>query len=119
MVPHFDVITIDGRHVRYVDFWQRRNLVLVVIDPDQQGGSSYASLLQARLDEFAGAETVLVVTSARLPGIQAPSVIVADRWGEILHVARAERADASTLPTAEDLLAWVHFAQIQCPECPP
>jgi hypothetical protein len=119
-MPHFDVTTIDGRHVRYADLWQRRNLVLIAIDPAQlQYANQYLSTLQARFDEFTSADTTLVATSDSLPGIQAPSVVVVDRWGEILHVARAERGDASTLPTVEDLLAWIHFARIQCPECPP
>jgi hypothetical protein len=32
-VPHFEVTTVDGQHVRYDDIWQRRNLVLVVVYP--------------------------------------------------------------------------------------
>jgi hypothetical protein len=34
---HFDLMTLDGRRVRYEELWQRRNLVLVLTDPEQRG----------------------------------------------------------------------------------
>lgn len=77
-VPHFDVTTIDGGRARYADLWQHKNLVLVVIGASQlQDAGRYVSSLQARLDDFAGANTTLIVTSSVLPGIRAPSVVVA------------------------------------------
>jgi hypothetical protein len=35
-VPHFDVTTVDGRRVRYQEIWQRRNLVLLVVNPRER-----------------------------------------------------------------------------------
>jgi hypothetical protein len=45
-VPHFDVMTIDGRRVRYDDIWQRRNLVLVLLTP-QEREAEHAGLSRA------------------------------------------------------------------------
>lgn len=117
-VPHFDVITLGGQRVRYQEIWQRRNLVLVMVSPqDREAGALYASQLKSRQAEFEEAETTVVVTADIVPGLSAPRVVVADRWGEILHTEVP--VDVSTLPSVEDLLSWVRFARIQCPECPP
>jgi molybdopterin biosynthesis enzyme len=116
-VPHFDVATLDGLHVRYRDIWQRRNLVLVVVRPDaRESAASYASQLRRRRDEFERGETTVVVTSDVVPGVSPSTVVVADRWGEITY--RETFADAE-FPDIDELLSWVHFIQIQCPECPP
>src|SRR5688500_14657595 len=95
-VPHFDVTTVDGRRVRYQDIWQRRNLILAVVAP-QDGAQArlYASHLRARQRDFEDAEAVIVVTSDDVPGLAPPRVIVADRWGEILHAESFEPADAA------------------------
>lgn len=118
-VPHFDVLTIDGQRVRYREFWQHRNLVFVSVDieshPEHQ---QYAANWLARRDEFTAAETVLVISSESVAGLPTPGVIVADRWGEIIHVVRPAEPGAS-MPNADDLLEWVNFVRIQCPECPP
>ncbi len=43
-----------------------------------------------------------------------PAVFVADRFGEVYHAERpAERADR---PTARDLLGWLDYIEMQCPE---
>ena len=118
-VPHFDVTTVDGRRVLYDDIWQRRNLVLAVLSANERETAlQYASQLQARAEAFEREETRVVVTIDALSTLPAPTVLVADRWGEILF--RASASDpAWRPPDAEELLSWVHFAQIQCPECPP
>jgi hypothetical protein len=55
------------------------------------------------------------VTADRVPGIQSPAVVVADRWGEIVHVATTSRVDDLTSP--EELLEWVDYLHRRCPEC--
>jgi hypothetical protein len=119
-VPHFDVMTLDGRHVRYDDIWQRRNLVLVLVSPqNRDDGARYASQLQAHRDEFEREETTVVVTTDPVPKLNAPAALVADRWGEILYLETAPGGQMSRFPDVDELLSWVHFAEIQCPECPP
>jgi hypothetical protein len=51
-----------------------------------------------------------------VPGLPVPCALAADRWGEILHL---ETGPDGQFPAVDELLTWVHFASIQCPECPP
>ena len=46
------------------------------------------------------------------PELTAPAALIADRWGET-------SGETSRFPDIDELLSWVHFAEIQCPECPP
>jgi hypothetical protein len=118
-VPHFNVTTVDGRRVRYEEIWQRRNLVLVIVGPhDRDSGAQYASQLKARGEDFEREQATVVVTADAVSGLPAPAVVVADRWGEILYLDTGA-GQASRFPDVDELLSWVHFAQIQCPECPP
>jgi hypothetical protein len=60
-----------------------------------------------------------VVTADAVPKLAAPAAMVADRWGEILYLQAASGDETSRFPAVDELLSWVHFAEIQCPECPP
>jgi hypothetical protein len=118
-VPHFDVTTIDGRHVRYRDIWQRRNLVLVLTPAEHETGARYASKLEARRAEFDQEETTIVVTADTVPTVVAPAALVADRWREVAYLERASAGQPFRWPEVDELLSWAHFLEIQCPECPP
>jgi hypothetical protein len=119
-VPHFDVITLGGQRVRYQEIWQRRNLVLVMVSPqEREAGALCASQLKNRQAEFEEAETTVIVTADVVPGLSAPRVVIADRWGEILYNESPPDGDVSRLPAVDELLSWVRFVRIQCPECPP
>jgi hypothetical protein len=119
-MPHFDVTTIEGRRVRYDDIWQRRNLVLVVVvPPERETGSRYASQLEAHRAEFEAEETTVVVTTDAVPKLAAPAALVADRWGEIAFLEQASAGQPFRWPDVDELLSWAHFIEIQCPECPP
>jgi hypothetical protein len=105
LLPHFELTTLTGDRVRYDALWQRRNLVLVLTDPTKrQDATAFASRLSAHQAEFEDAEAAVVVTSDSLLGLHTPCVT---------------SGDTSQRPTVEDLLDWVRFARIQCPECPP
>jgi hypothetical protein len=120
LVPHFDVTTIDGRRVHYADIWQRKNLVLILVTPqEREAGARYACELQARRDDFERAETTVVVTTDGVPRLEAPAALVADRWGEIAFREPPSAGQTFRWPDADELLSWVHFVEIQCPECPP
>jgi hypothetical protein len=119
-VPHFDVVTIDGHRVRYQEIWQRRNLVLAVLPADHHTTAvRFADDLMRRRRDFDEAETTLVVTTGSVPGVPAPCLVIADRWGEIQHVAAPAGGDLSQLPDPDEVLSWIRFVRIQCPECPP
>src|SRR5687768_5242965 len=87
-VPHFEVKTIGGELFSYSTIWQRRNLVLLAIPAaESEAPGTYVSQVEARRPEFIAKDAECVVTADRVPGIQSPAVVVADRWGEIVHVA--------------------------------
>lgn len=113
-VPHFAVTTLEGRPVRYADLWQRWNLVFAAL-PAEPGASDYVSELTARIPDFVELAAQLVLTRDTLPGLRSPGVLVADRWGEIVHVATA--SNTSDLPNAEALHEWLHWIETRCPEC--
>ena len=47
--------------------------------------------------------------------VSAPSVIVADQWGEIHQ--RYEAGEEHRFPSIPELVEWMRFLAIQCPEC--
>jgi hypothetical protein len=119
-VPHFDVTTLNGQRVRYQDIWQRRNLVLLVVSPHTRTAAvQYASQLDTRRQEFEDAEATVVITSDAVPAVSPGRAVIADRWGEVLHIEGPPRDDISEFPSIDELISWVQFARLQCPECPP
>jgi hypothetical protein len=68
------------------------------------------------LDERCRARrSVFVVTCEPVAGLSAPSVLVADKWGEIVHLTTARRLE--DLPSAAQLLEWLDYLEQRCPEC--
>ena len=110
-IPHFTVRTRDGDVVEYASLWQQRNLVLISLsaDPDPDAAQRFTSATAEEPD------TTWVVTREAVEGVPHPGVVVADRWGEIVHIA-ALPAGAG-LPDVDDLREWVHFTRMRCPEC--
>jgi hypothetical protein len=115
-VPHFEVTTLQGRKVEYSTIWQRRNLVLISVPPED-AVSTRAYTLQLATELPAGSEhdTEWVVTRDIVAGLRRPGVLVADRWGEIVHVAAGP--DVADLPRPDELSEWITYLQRQCPEC--
>jgi len=121
LLPHFELETVRGDRVRYADLWQRRFVVLVALrDPGSPETRRYVDALMAAGDLVAHETTLVIYEPAAQPtqaaGLPpAPSVTIADRWGEVQHVAAAERD--GELPPPAELVEWLRFVQIQCPEC--
>ncbi len=116
LVPHFDVMRVDGASIRYSTIWQHRNLVLITLPAEDSAASGqYVSQLTARLPEFDERATTCVITRSKVEGLPAPGVVVADRWGEIVHVAAEPKIER--FPAPDELLDWVDYIQRQCPEC--
>ncbi len=110
-IPHFMVTDASGARRRYADIWQRKHLVLVALTA---GDAALAAHYQAGIQVDPG-DAALVVTADPIPRIPSPAVIVADRWGEVAFSAFA--SSAGELPDAGEIVAWLHFVQMQCPEC--
>ena len=113
-VPHFEVSTLEGSVVSYAAIWQHRNLVLVTLPPAGPD-SSYVSELTARGPEFHERKSACVITRDRVAGLPPPGVLVADRWGKIVHAAT--ESQVADLPPPEELLEWLEYLEHRCPEC--
>jgi hypothetical protein len=115
-IPHFDATRRDTSRFRYSDIWQRRNLLLVLLPAES---SPESERYEAQLAKHAAALTLhnaeTVISSDVVPGLCAPGVLIADRWGEV-HFAH-EAARVADLPSADELLEWLEYVQHQCPEC--
>ena len=113
LVPHFIVRNLDGDAVSYSAVWQHRNLILAAV-PAGAAFEEYVSVLADRTSSF-GFDTDCVITHDMVDGLPYPGVVVADRWGEIVHLASA--ADEARLPDVGELQEWVDYVQRRCPEC--
>ena len=115
-MPHIDVQTTAGERFTYQSIWQRLGLVLVALPKLRtEAGAGYGASFLARRQEFTNHEAYCVVTHDRIPELTAPAVVVADRWGEVVHVATARQVE--DLPTVDEVLAWTGHVQVRCPEC--
>ena len=103
---------LDGDAVAYSAVWQHRNLIFAAVpagaafeedDPPRHRTSSF------------GFDTDCVITHDIVDGLPYPGVVVADRWGKIVHLASA--ADEARLPDVGELQEWVDYVQRRCPEC--
>jgi hypothetical protein len=47
--------------------------------------------------------------------LEPPALIIADEWGEIYFMTEPGREHA--FPTRNEIVEWVRFIAIQCPEC--
>src|SRR3954470_23568490 len=110
-LPHFEVTTIDGERFRYASIWQLKNLALLTLGPEDEPGPGIADLL-ARGAEFDALKSVCIVTRDSIASVPTPGVLIADRWGEVVHVETT-----AELPTTTELLEWLDYVERRCPEC--
>ena len=115
LVPHFEVTDLQGERFRYSSIWQRKNLVLVMLPDPESSSPGYADHLMARVPGSNEDDTAWIVTRDSVAGLPHPGVVVADRWGEIIHVARP--SEVEDLPTPDEIAEWVRYLQHRCPEC--
>ena len=113
-IPHFVVTDLDGGTVTYAAIWQRAHLLLVSLGSAATPDDSLLGYVGA-IGALAADDLACVITRDAVPGLPAPGAIVADRWGEIVHVTPA--GESPGLPSAESLAEWVAYLRIQCPEC--
>jgi hypothetical protein len=81
---------------------------LAVVVPDGRANAAgFAETTSAALE-------ILVAAGRAFPSDHAV-VTVVDEWGEVYFMADA--GAGHELPAAEELVAWIRFLAIQCPEC--
>ena len=110
--PHIRVRTIDGETFSYSAIWQQKPLVFVVVSASQ-ADANYATALSARASEFTERDTPCVITRDPVMGLRTPSVVIADRWGEVVHISDP----SAGLPPADELIEWIDYVRQRCPEC--
>ena len=115
VMPMFTARNVDGTLVRYDDIWQRKNLLLVSLPPDDPTAAAYAMSLSVLEPDLAAHDAVLLVTTTPVDGAPSPGVVVADRWGEVYYVQEADCAAGLTAP--HELIDWLRFVRNECPEC--
>ena len=111
LMPHFSIVDVDGRRVDYARLWQLVMIVLVSAGTIHATGDALLSAVHGRLPEFASDDLAVILTRDAIDGLEQPGVVVADRWGEIYYVSR------DTLPGVNELLEWVQYIRLECPEC--
>lgn len=114
LLPHFEARTIQGHDFIYSGIWQRKQLAMILV-PESFSDSGFVSRWESLRADFEARETVLTISTEPVPGLPAPGVVVADRWGEIVFVAGSERVDE--LPGPAELLDWADYTRRRCAEC--
>jgi hypothetical protein len=130
----------NGDSLRISDYRHRQNLVVLFTGEAGFGClSGLITALSARYAEFKAEEAEILVVVAPSAGSQAgleaglpfpvvtlqrvgsdgehlagPSVTVLDRYGEVYAKYRPGGGDAP--PSADELLEWLRFIELQCPE---
>lgn len=116
LVPHFTVTSFSGESFDYSDIWQRKNLVLVSLPQTESAAiTRFVDQLTARMSDLTGDDSACVITQTSVSGVPSPGIVVADRWGEIHHLAGGKTVD--DLPGPDDVIEWLRYVQRQCPEC--
>jgi hypothetical protein len=119
LITTFEGETFDGHPLRYEDVWQSRNLVLFVLPATARAeASSYLAAVEARLAKLRPDDTTLMICDHEISGVALGSVVVADRWGEVAYIHKLTSRPAEW-PPVDEILEWVEFIRIKCPECPP
>jgi hypothetical protein len=117
LIPHFQVTNLQGEPVAYSNIWQQRNVVLIMLPATDWDGTfrDYVSQITAQVPPSTHDDTAWVVTRDPVAGLSSPGVVVADRWGEIVHIAGGSQA--GDLPVARELVEWLEYVRHRCPEC--
>src|SRR5919197_223068 len=112
LIPRVDGVTVDGRKVPYEQLWQRRNLVLFVLSADlRANASAYLIALHARLCDLKPSDTSLLISDQIIDTLPLNTVVITDRWGEIVHVEQLAQ-DQTMWPSSDDILEWVEFIRV-------
>jgi hypothetical protein len=127
----------NGETLRISDYRQKQNLIILLTGETSFGLlSRLVNDLSERYAEFQAEETEILVIvggfghapeklGAGLPfpvatypdrGLdgKTPAINVLDRYGEVYAAYQPD--DLAGVPTADDLLEWLRFIELQCPE---
>ncbi len=114
--PHISMRRLDGTTFVYADVWQRRHLLLLNLAAEgverEDEETRYVADLAVHAPDLQRYDAAVVVTRDVIPGLQAPSVLIVDRWGEIVAVESAP--DMASLTRVDELLEWLRMIAHAC-----
>jgi peroxiredoxin len=89
--------------------WDGRVIAVVPASPDAAAapGGGDAKALTVLLDPER--------TLAQRLGVEGAVVVIADQYGEIHHAAGA--GEEHDLPAPDEVVEWLRYLAVQCPEC--
>ena len=114
-LPDVQVQSVDGDMVS-LRTHSRLATVLLALHPDCGKCSAYRDDIAAhaqQLREWDG--RVLAVGPHAASGIEAPSVLIADQWGELAVVENA--GEQHEFIEVQEVIDWLRFLATKCPEC--
>jgi peroxiredoxin len=95
-----------------VDAYRQEETALVAIGPDEPAENRHLAVRLGHPFPFLSDPAGRVIAQE---GLATPSLIIADRWGEIWAAWLA--GTNHQLPSEQDILQWLSFIEAQCPEC--
>jgi peroxiredoxin len=96
----------------YLDAYRQQETAMVAIGPDEPAENRQLAARLGHPFPCLSDPTGRVIAQQ---GLAPPSLIIADRWGEIW--AAWLGGTNHQLPSEQDILQWLSFIEAQCPEC--
>jgi hypothetical protein len=142
LVRDYTLRKLDGSEFMLSDFRNKLNLVLIVVPDPNEAVAQLLRHLAEKSAEVRENETrvIVVLRPEQLEQVQVPPELIAatdqtghcfaelgaesanaiyflDKFREVFHVYQL--AAGQSLPSADDILGWIRFVAMQCPECHP
>jgi hypothetical protein len=112
-LPEIWGTTFDGQRIHASDLRGRKNIVVIFLG--QLSNEPVEQLLRAlslRHGEMQDEDAeLIVVEQSRL---QNAAICIADRYGEVYF---SEFCSDTACTSADNVMEWLRFIEIQCPEC--
>jgi peroxiredoxin len=95
-----------------LDAYRQEETAVLALGPDEQASNRQLAARLGHPFPFLSDPAGYVITHQ---GLAPPSLIIADRWGEIW--AAWLGGTNHQFPSKQDILQWLLFIEVQCPEC--
>lgn len=122
MAPRIGGRLVDARTGARVDLRTGRGprVIFVTHDTACAGCAAWLERLEAERAAFAdwGGRLTVVIddADARVAlGVTAAALLIVDEWGEVFFTAEGGAGHA--LPDSTEVIEWIRFIAVQCPEC--
>lgn len=96
----------------HLDAYRQEEAVVLAISPEQPAANEQLAAQLGHSFPLLSDPAGRVIAQE---GFDTPSLIIADRWGEIWAAWVGE--DDHRLPSEQAMLQWLVFIEAQCPEC--